>query len=41
MLFSPMRDAAVPFVNRKALGAVAGIVGACGNLGSVLASFLF
>ncbi len=33
--------ALVPFVNRKALGAVAGIVGAGGNVGSVLASFLF
>ncbi|MDP9055040.1 MAG: MFS transporter [Acidobacteriota bacterium] len=33
--------AVVPFVNRKALGAVAGIVGAGGNVGSVLASFLF
>ncbi len=33
--------AVVPFVNKKALGAVAGIVGAGGNVGSVLASFLF
>jgi NNP family nitrate/nitrite transporter-like MFS transporter len=33
--------AVVPFVNRKALGAVSGIVGAGGNLGSVLAGFLF
>lgn len=33
--------AIVPFVNRKALGAVAGIVGAGGNVGSVLAGFLF
>lgn len=33
--------AVVPFVNRKALGAVAGIVGAGGNMGSVLAGFLF
>jgi len=33
--------AVVPFVNRKALGAVAGIVGAGGNLGAVLAGFLF
>jgi NNP family nitrate/nitrite transporter-like MFS transporter len=33
--------AVVPFVNRKALGAVAGIVGAGGNFGSVLAGFLF
>jgi NNP family nitrate/nitrite transporter-like MFS transporter len=33
--------AVVPFVNREALGAVAGIVGAGGNVGSVLAGFLF
>jgi NNP family nitrate/nitrite transporter-like MFS transporter len=33
--------ALVPFVNRRALGAVAGIVGAGGNLGAVLAGFLF
>jgi NNP family nitrate/nitrite transporter-like MFS transporter len=31
----------VPFVNKKAVGAVAGIVGAGGNLGAVLAGFLF
>jgi|HubBroStandDraft_6_1064221.scaffolds.fasta_scaffold139674_3 NNP family nitrate/nitrite transporter-like MFS transporter len=31
----------VPFVNKKALGAVAGIVGAGGNAGAVLAGFLF
>ena len=31
----------VPFVNKRALGAVAGIVGAGGNLGSVVAGFLF
>lgn len=31
----------VPFVNKRALGAVAGIVGAGGNVGAVLASFLF
>jgi MFS transporter, NNP family, nitrate/nitrite transporter len=31
----------VPFVNQRALGAVAGIVGAGGNLGAVLAGFLF
>lgn len=31
----------VPFVNKRALGAVAGVVGAGGNLGSVLAGFLF
>ena len=33
--------AVVPFINRRALGAVAGIVGAGGNVGSVLAGFLF
>jgi NNP family nitrate/nitrite transporter-like MFS transporter len=33
--------AVVPFVNKRALGAVAGIVGAGGNVGSVLAGFLF
>ncbi|GIW96511.1 MAG: MFS transporter [Pirellulaceae bacterium] len=33
--------AVVPFVNRKALGAVCGLVGAGGNLGAVLAGFLF
>jgi NNP family nitrate/nitrite transporter-like MFS transporter len=33
--------AVVPFVNRNALGAVAGIVGAGGNVGSVLAGFFF
>ena len=32
--------ALVPFVDRKALGGVAGIVGAGGNLGAVLAGFL-
>lgn len=31
----------VPFMNRKALGAVAGIVGAGGNAGAVAAGFLF
>jgi NNP family nitrate/nitrite transporter-like MFS transporter len=31
----------VPFVNRRALGAVSGIVGAGGNVGAVLAGFLF
>jgi NNP family nitrate/nitrite transporter-like MFS transporter len=31
----------VPFVNKRALGAVAGIVGAGGNFGAVLAGFLF
>lgn len=33
--------AIVPFVNPRALGAVAGIVGAGGNFGSMLAGFLF
>jgi NNP family nitrate/nitrite transporter-like MFS transporter len=33
--------ALVPFINKRALGAVAGIVGAGGNVGSVLAGFLF
>jgi NNP family nitrate/nitrite transporter-like MFS transporter len=33
--------AVVPFVNKRALGAVAGIVGAGGNLGAVLAGLLF
>ena len=32
--------ALVPFVNSKALGGVAGIVGAGGNVGAVLAGFL-
>jgi NNP family nitrate/nitrite transporter-like MFS transporter len=32
--------AVVPFVNRRALGAVAGVVGAGGNAGAVLAGFL-
>ena len=31
----------VPFVNTRALGAVAGLVGAGGNVGAVLAGFLF
>ncbi len=31
----------VPFINPKALGSVSGIVGAGGNLGAVLAGFLF
>jgi NNP family nitrate/nitrite transporter-like MFS transporter len=31
----------VPFVNKRALGAVSGIVGAGGNVGAVLAGFLF
>ncbi len=33
--------AVVPFVNKKALGSVAGIVGAGGNAGAVAAGFLF
>ena len=33
--------AVVPFVNQKALGSVAGIVGAGGNVGAVAAGFLF
>jgi NNP family nitrate/nitrite transporter-like MFS transporter len=33
--------AVVPFVNRRALGPVSGIVGAGGNAGAVLAGFLF
>ncbi|MDZ4683759.1 MAG: MFS transporter [Planctomycetaceae bacterium] len=33
--------AVVPFVNAKALGSVAGVVGAGGNLGAVAAGFLF
>ncbi len=31
----------VPFINNKALGSVSGIVGAGGNVGAVLAGFLF
>lgn len=31
----------VPFINKKSLGAVAGIVGAGGNVGAVAAGFLF
>ncbi len=31
----------VPFVNRKAIGSVSGIVGAGGNVGAMLAGFLF
>ncbi len=33
--------AVVPFINQKALGSVAGIVGAGGNAGAVAAAFLF
>ena len=44
-LFVQMSEGAtysvVPFVNKKALGAVAGIVGAGGNAGAVGAGFLF
>ncbi len=44
-LFVQMSEGAtfsvVPFVNKKALGSVAGIVGAGGNFGAVMAGFLF
>jgi len=44
-LFVQMAEGAtysvVPFINKKALGAVAGIVGAGGNAGAVLFGFLF
>ncbi|WP_355661799.1 NarK family nitrate/nitrite MFS transporter [Halomonas salifodinae] len=44
-LFVQMAEGAtygvVPFVNKKAIGAVAGIVGAGGNVGAVAAAFLF
>lgn len=33
--------AVVPFINKKSLGSVSGIVGAGGNLGAVMAGFLF
>lgn len=33
--------AVVPFINRRAMGMVSGIVGAGGNVGAVLAGFLF
>jgi NNP family nitrate/nitrite transporter-like MFS transporter len=33
--------AVVPFINKRAMGAVSGIVGAGGNVGAVLAGFLF
>jgi len=43
-LFVQMSEGAtysiVPFINKKALGAVAGIVGAGGNMGAVAAGFL-
>ncbi len=44
-LFVQMSEGAtysvVPFVNKKAIGAVSGIVGAGGNMGAVAAGFLF
>jgi len=44
-LFVQMSEGAtygiVPFINKKALGTVAGIVGAGGNAGAVMAGFLF
>jgi MFS transporter, NNP family, nitrate/nitrite transporter len=44
-LFTQMSEgvtfSVVPFINRKALGSVAGIVGAGGNAGAVAAGFLF
>ncbi len=44
-LFTQMSEGAtysvVPFINKKSLGAVAGIVGAGGNAGAVAAGFLF
>ncbi len=44
-LFVQMSEGAtysvVPFINKKALGAVSGIVGAGGNMGAVTAGFLF
>lgn len=44
-LFVQMAEGAtysvVPFINRKAVGAVSGIVGAGGNAGAVMAGFLF
>jgi NNP family nitrate/nitrite transporter-like MFS transporter len=44
-LFVQMSEGAtysvVPFINKKALGSVSGIVGAGGNFGAVMAGFLF
>ncbi len=44
-LFVQMSEGAtysvVPFINRKCLGSIAGIVGAGGNMGAVCAGFLF
>ena len=44
-LFVQMSEGAtysvVPFINKKAIGAVSGIVGAGGNAGAVMAGFLF
>jgi len=44
-LFVQMSEGAtysiVPFINKKALGSVAGIVGAGGNMGAVAAAYLF
>lgn len=44
-LFTQMAEGAtysvVPFINKKALGAVSGVVGAGGNAGAVAAGFLF
>ena len=45
LLFLKMSNGAtysvVPFINKKAIGAVSGIVGAGGNVGAVLAGMLF
>ena len=44
-LFVQMSEGAtyaiVPYINKRAMGAIAGIVGAGGNLGAMLAGFLF